>query len=229
MKNLRIFFICFIFILSTEAFAEIGSNFEKGGIGFSGYLSFFLDLNTFLDDQNEKFYYQADIRPEIIFFLARNISLSLGPSLYYEEKRKDYENDEREFRFGLFGGFSYFLVFNPESESGFVSSLSIYLNITFIPDTSERPDEYENDDYYDDNNKSLTLVLNLDPGIKLLYFINDSVAPFVSIYPSIGYLISETDYYGNPLKRSLAERLKLRLKILFGISIHIPVEKKSIL
>jgi hypothetical protein len=197
-------------------YADIGENFAKGGIGFSGGGSVFVDFNQLLNSADEYFRWTITLEPAVDFYVADRLSLYLAPWFSFDSETFDADNSTKTSRYGAEVGLSYAFVRNPSAQKGLVPALGAGLAVSFYPGSSGLSSGVEFD------YQSQYVYLRLGVPFRLFFFLNDRVAPYVGLRPRIWYLISAKDIYGNSFSPPSEERLYFDASLTFGISMHIP-------
>jgi hypothetical protein len=203
--------------------ADIGENFAKGGVGLSGGGNIYIDFNQILNSADEYSRWYVTIRPSVDFFVRDRLSLYISPWFYFEREAADPDNVDKHIQLGADAGLSYAFLMNPAAQRGLVPLLGAGLGIAIYPGYYGLSGgvEYENKD----TDTYLYLIIPL----RLLFFVNDRVAPYVGASPRIWYWLSAKDFAGNSYTPPSEARLYLELTFSFGISFHIPNAKASIL
>lgn len=212
MKKIIIFVIIML-ITSSLTFAGIGANFKKGGIGIGGSVSLYCNLYQILDDWDERMRLIIELYPELQFFIKDNLSIFFGPFFSFTYYQYDSFDSYQYSDFGAYVGFEHAFVSNPDAETGTVPALGAAVQLS----------AYKEGLY-------LNTLLTLSPRLLFYFFVNDSLAPYFSINPSLRYLLTARDFDGNSIidMYEFSNRLHFYFRIMFGITYHIPTEKASI-
>ncbi len=201
--------------LALPAFADIGENFERGGIGFGGAAAFYYDFSYFLDSTNQYRYWYLDVYPRITFLLVDNLALQLEPSFYYRIQHNDKANIYRRMFFGLSGSVTYYLVPDPRAMQGLVPAFGLGLGVTIEPGVDDLVGGATQVNNY------LYTDATVGPRFALYYFLTDRFSPYVSVQPTLYYTLS-AQVSGAPLGLTAAQRALLRLNAYVGFTYHVP-------
>jgi hypothetical protein len=215
--NRRFTVLAVVLALSLPVlYADIGENFAKGGIGFSGGGSVFVDFNQLLNSADEYFHWNITFEPAVDFYIADRLSLYLAPWFSFDSETFDADNSTKTTRYGAEVGLSHAFVSNPAAQKGLVPAIGAGLAAAFYPGRSGLSGGVEFD------YQSQYVYLRLGVPFRLFFFLNDRVAPYVGLRPRIWYLLSAKDIYGNSYSPPSEERLYLDASLIFGISFHVP-------
>jgi hypothetical protein len=204
-------------------YADIGENFAKGGIGFSGGGSVFVDFNQVLNSADEYSHWRIVLEPEVDFFVADRLALYLSPWFSYDSETFDVDNVTKTTRYGAEVGLSHAFVGDPAAQRGLVPIIGAGLAVAFYPGRSGLLGGVEFD------YQSQYIYLRLDVPVRLLFFLNDRVAPYVGIRPNVWYLVSAKDIYGTSFSPLSEQRLYLDATLTFGISFYVPSKKATMI
>jgi len=197
-------------------YGDIGENFAKGGIGFSGGGSVFVDFNQLLNSADEYFRWNITLEPAVDFYIADRLSMYLAPWFSFDSETFDADNSTKTTRYGAEVGLSHAFVRNPAAQKGLVPTIGAGLAVSFYPGPSGLSSGVEFD------YQSQNVYLRLGVPFRLFFFLNDRVAPYVGLRPRIWYWMSAKDIYGNSYSPPSEERLYLDASLSFGISFHVP-------
>jgi len=201
--------ICLL-LICYQAFGDIGENFESAGYSLGGGLSFHYDAGEIFDEEDEYSYLSLSINPRIGFFLVDNLDFSISPNLYYSRY-----NETGYIRAGIGFGSDFFLVENPDVETGIVPSFGIDVSLNL------RSSE----------GKSLSMDIDFGPDFRLYYFLKERVAPYIGIFPNISLRRGIRDYEGDPVEHdeSFYKDLDFSVMVGVGITFFLPNEDIVIL
>jgi len=201
-------------------YADIGENFAKGGIGLSGSISFYNNFYYFLDDTEDRGNWSLEVAPELEYFAADRVSVSLSPWLTYESMTYDVDNIDKSLGFGISVGGRYAFLRDPAAQKGMVFSLGASLGLAFYPSVDDLITGVTTP-----GNSMTSLLLTFLP--RLYFFVNDRLAPFIGITPRLGYLLSYKDGSGAKIDLTSEESLFGSVTATLGIAMFIANSKAS--
>ena len=201
-------------------YADIGENFAKGGIGLSGSISFYNNFYYFLDDTEDRGNWSLEVAPELEYFAADRVSVSLSPWLTYESMTYDVDNIDKSLGFGISVGGRYAFLRDPAAQKGMVFSLGASLGLAFYPSVDDLKTGVTTP-----GNSMTSLLLTFLP--RLYFFVNDRLAPFIGITPRLGYLLSYKDGSGAKIDLTSEESLFGSVTATLGIAMFIANSKAS--
>jgi hypothetical protein len=202
--------------------ADIGRNFEKAGIAVMGSASYYTNLGYVLDSASEYSYWDATVSPEIDFFFLESTALYVAPEFYYASSTSNSTNTSRSERFSINAGILRYFVGSPSAQTGLVPAIGAQVGIDAYPGVGDLVAGVEQTD------SSMYLYLNVAASARLYYFINDVVAPYVMLVPSIRYLMSASDSTGSPYTITADSALTMRISVYVGFSYWIPRKQMSL-
>ena len=203
--------------------ADIGEDFAKGGIGFSGGGSVFLDFGQLLNSADTYFRWSLTLEPSVDYYVADRLSLFLAPWFTYDSETLDADNVDNTVTYGAEAGLSYAFVSRPDAQRGLVPAIGVGLAAAVYPGGWGK---FLGSDY---DNQSLNLYLLLGVPFRLFFFLNDRVAPYVGLRPRVWYLVSARDSSGTTLSPPSQERLYVDLSVTLGVSFHVPTRNATML
>lgn len=204
-------------------FAGIGENFEKGGIAFGGDLSFQYSPASINEDWFKSYIIALNIRPDFHFFIIDNISFALYPNLGFSHGTYDDYLSSTRMGYGLYSGFSYYYVPDPEAEKGFVMSLGFNIGIDFDQGLTRKANGERLE------NKSLFILFDFVPSVNFYYFLTERVALRIGINPSLFIMLYARGENGDVWDTPLEERMDFHLFIRFGFSWHRPPKSVALI
>ena len=160
-KKLTVVFL-FLLILSGFAFADLGDNFSAAGYSFWGAIHFNLDAGNIFAENNKMNRLSLSLYPGMDFLLIDNLAIWAGPDFYYD---MNFGNNSNYWYFGFSSGFNYYFVTDPKAKAGMVPSVGLGLGAGYDSDSD--------------------IDISLTPMIKAYYFITETIAPYISIYPRL--------------------------------------------
>lgn len=209
-------------VAAGGAFADIGENFAKGGIGVFGELSFYNNFYRIADSTDERNYWELDLSPGFEYFVADRLTVFLAPWFNCNSYRLNADNVSKEMSFGFRVGTSYALLLDPAAQKGLAFTLGAAFGAWFFPGVTDRVAGVE----VTDDSFEADLVLDLIP--RLHFFVNDRLAPYVSLTPRLIYILDYKNSSGTKVDLTAQESLYLRLTLSVGVAYHIPRGKASL-
>jgi hypothetical protein len=209
-------------MLASTANADVGEDFQKGGIALMGSGSFYYDLGRILDSANQYNYWKLSLAPEIDFLFEDNWTFYITPYLTYSSTQTDASNSSGYLYYGAEVGLSRYFVSDSKAQSGFVPAVGVAIGLEFDPGVGDKVAGVQT------STKSLYTYMDLVIPVRLFYFINDRLAPYVSIVPRLWYTIGAADSSGITIALTSQQRVFLDVGIYFGMSIWVPRNKTSL-
>lgn len=205
-----------LLLVSALGFADIGENFTAAGMALSGGLNVSFNLGRVFDLDNEFYSLSGELNPAVYFFIRDNLAVSLAPLLQFERTHANDANIVDTLLLGFGGGLAYYLVKNPEADTGLVPAVGLSLGAAVLPglDFTEAGSKVEN--------KALNIPLFLEFPIRLLYFIKPRVAPELSIVPRLLVPVFRKDISGQVIDTPFFERISLETSFYLGVSWFFP-------
>ncbi|NOY07855.1 MAG: hypothetical protein GXP33_03320 [Spirochaetes bacterium] len=187
-KKLMVVFI-FLLVLSGFAFADLGDNFKAAGYSFWGAIHFNLDAGNVFAENNKMNGLSLSLYPGMDFLLIDNLAIWAGTDFYYD---MNFGNNSNYWYFGFFSGFNYYFVADPKAKAGMVPSVGLGLGAGY--------------------NSGSDIDISLTPVIKAYYFITETIAPYIGIYPRLSIPI----YKGEGFTK---DNIRLSFDINIGMSL----------
>jgi hypothetical protein len=209
-------------VLAGTVNADVGENFEKGGIALMGSGSFYYDFGRILDSASQYNYWKLSLGPEIDFLFEDNSTFYIAPYFTYSSTQKDASNTSGYMYYGTEVGLSRYFVSDSKAQSGFVPAIGVAIGLELDPGVGGKVAGVQT------TTRSQYTYIDLVIPMRLLYFINDRLAPYLSIVPRLWYTIGATDSSGNTIVLTSQQRVYVNVGIYFGMSIWVPRKKTSL-
>lgn len=209
-------------VLAGTANADVGENFQKGGVALMGSGSFYYDFGRILDSANQYNYWKLSLGPEIDFFFEDNSTFYIAPYFTYSSTQTDANNTSSYMYYGADVGLSRYFVSDSKAQSGLVPAVGVAIGLQFAPDVGGKVAGVQT------TTKSLYTYIDLMIPVRLFYFINDRLAPYLSIVPRLWYTIGAMDSSGITIDLTSQQRVYVDVGIYFGMSIWVPRNKTSL-
>ena len=202
-------------------YSDIGENFAKGGIGFSGGGSVYVDFNQLLNSADEYFHWIIAIAPAVDFYVADRLALYFAPWFSYDSETLNPDEVTNITKYGAEVGLGYAFVSNPAAQKGLVPTIGAGLAVAFYPGWSGISGGVEFD------NQSQLIYLRLGVPLRLFFFLNDRLAPYVGINPRAWYRVLAKNSSGTAYSPPIEYQLYVDASVSFGISFHIPTRNST--
>lgn len=224
MKTKRIVLLVAVLLAASEAlsFADIGENFEPGGLVLLGGGSFYINFGSFLEPTNEYTYWDVTVGPGISVCVANNVALLLSSYFRYTSEQMNLNTITRNMSFGAGLGIWYNFVRDPKAQRGLVPAVAAALEFWTQPGVGDKVGGVETDD------KSLFLILGPSVTVRMNFFLNDRLVPYVGLKSMLGYVVTEKDVLGSTVTQTSRQRFRLDGRVEVGMSVFIP-QKKAVL
>ncbi len=202
-----------LLLVSMICFADIGENYKKSGLIISGSGSIYNNFGRIFADDSEYNYFSFSLYPSFDYFIVDNFSIGFVAGLRISNYiETDGTNQGNDFEISLGANTQYSIVNNPDRDSGFVPSIGTSVDFSIIPVS----DAYQ---YFKIN-------MNLTPYVRFNFFLNDRLAPFISTFANMSFLLAWNYEDGTAVDYVFSENIQLNAGISFGISFFIPNNKK---
>lgn len=221
-KHLACTVAVLLVVAAGPVIADIGEDFEPAGIALLGSGSYSADLGNVLDPSSQYSSWTLSLEPEIDFLFLRDVALYLAPYVSYDSTQVDSSNIFRSLYYGASIGIARYFVATPKAQSGLVPALNAAIGFQIVPGIGDRIEGYQA------TTSSLEAYANLSLTLRLLYFLNDRIAPYVSVVPRIWYTLSSVDSLGNTVSLTINQSVYFDVGIYLGVSIWIPRSKLSL-
>jgi hypothetical protein len=227
VKKLVFFVVGAFVLLSSQGFAQISGNFDKGRaeLGADFYLSYKPGYAVFSKTATEvdkgAYMLSIDGGLNIGAFVSKGLALSVSPYVYYFKNRglepTLTETYYQLLDIGLSAGVSYFIVTGQRS----ALSLGADLGIGFLPGLPGMNSGTVSP------NKSLAINYSLEPKAAFYYFTGPHLAPFVEAGYKLMYKRAVKDASGADVvyagSYSMFDDVKARVDVTIGLKYFLPV------
>jgi opacity protein-like surface antigen len=215
MKTKRVLLLACVLLVATAAIvsADIGETFERAGIALWGGGTFYIDFGQVLDSASKYSYWEATLDPGVDFYAANNLTFYLNPFFGYSSEVDYTGNIDRNMYFGANVGLRYYFVSDPKAQRGMVPAIGADVGLKAYPGVDD---------------KSLLLWGTLRVPLRLYFFVNDRLAPYVGLTPGLWYLLTQKDSAGTTLTFDSKQRFYLDANISLGIAFFIANKKASL-
>ena len=207
--------------IAAAAQADIGEDFEPGGVALLGSGSYYMDLGPVLDPTSQYTSGRLSVSPEVDFFFLRDTAIFVDPYLTYSSTQNDTSNIDRVLYYGASAGAVRYFVSNPRAQSGLVPSVGAAVGFELDPGVGDRISGYEATD------NSLFTYAEANLILRANYFFNDRLAAYVSIVPRVWYTLTGTDASGATVTLQADQRFSADIGVYFGVGFWIPRSKES--
>jgi hypothetical protein len=164
----------------------------------------------------------VNIDPGIDVYAANKLSFYLNPFLGYSSEQTDVDNIDRNMNFGVNLGIRYYFVSDPKAQRGMVPSLGADVGLKAYPGVKDKSLGVETED------KRLLLWASLRVPLRLYFFMNDRLAPYVGLTPGLWYLLTQKDASGTTLTLESKQRFYLDASVSLGMAFFIPNKKAAL-
>jgi hypothetical protein len=202
--------------------ADIGQNFAKAGVAVMGGGSYYTNLGPILSSTNQYNYWEINISPEIDFLFLDSTALYVAPYFDYSSTQTSTTTNSGNMYYGADVGVVRYFVLNPRAQSGLVPAIGAAVGLQFDPGVNGKSSGVSYTD------KSLYTYLDASASVRLYYFLNDTIAPYISVLPKIWYALSATDSTGTKVTLRTNQSLTMNITVAFGFSYWIPTAKESL-
>lgn len=200
------------FSVANNIYADIGENFDTGGIALSGSISFnYWPHYGFFKDWDKTFNLRFSAQPNFHFFILKNLALTLNPNVMLTFTKLQENDEALLLDYGLTTGLTYFIVPQPDKETGFVFSCGLRMGINAGQPLYTKATEvtFLNSNY---------LSLQISPEISFYYFIMERVALYISAISQIYYSLYDNYPGREEVNLTLTDRTSFSQSIFIGIS-----------
>jgi len=224
MRSIRIVAFAALMLLLPVgmASADLGEDFEPGGIALLGSGSLYYDLGSILDSSSQYNSWSLSLGPEVDFLFQRNSTFYLAPYFAYSSRQLNSSNITRSMYYGAVLGFLGYLVPDSKAMNGLVPALGVAIGFELDPGVGDKVSGVETTD------SSLYTYVDLMIPVRFYYFINDRLAPYLSIVPRVWYEVGAINSSGSPVTLTFAQRVYMDVGIYFGMSLWVPRKKISL-
>jgi hypothetical protein len=223
MKTKRaLFLVCVLLAVAAFTFADIGENFQKGGIELSGSIVFYNNFYRITDSTDKRNYWSLDVEPGLDYFVADRFSVGVAPWFSYSSYTNGTNNNTKDMSYGFRVGGYYAFVSDPAAQRGLVFTLGGSVGLSFYPGVPDLAAGIE----VPDKSMETDLLVNLTP--RLYFFLNDRLAPYIGLTPQLIYILSYKDLSGTKVTLTSKESLYARVTGVVGIAWFIPSKKASL-